>query len=297
MSHVYDEQQLRNAYPVQDDPNYWEKVPQLFQLEFANKEKLKSFKSNWVVHRVPLYLTSFDTVVQGYMSAALKLIVESLPEKQHSFWLDLFREPVRGHTQLEFYNQTTRSFNVQHQANGKDYSYLLVNAGFLRSVRVHNILQFELATGKKIKDYDIIIEVGGGIGEFARIARDVGFQGRYYDIDFTPMCEINMYNNEYDPRNSYVNHVSQLPDFTPESKILFIGTWSFSELPVSYRDEIVAKIPATCDWLLTVQSNVMNIDNDNYFEHRFAPRTNKRIQKFDIPWHTFQGGNYYYFAT
>jgi hypothetical protein len=288
---------LKGAYPSQEDPQYWEKVPYLFELEFADKEKLKTFKNNWFVHQVPLYLISYDSVVHSYMTESLKMIIENYDDNQHRSLIDLCTEPKRGHTQKS-YQQTTKTFNITHRVKGKDYLYHVKDAGFLRSIRLHNVLQFELNTGKHFKNYDIIVELGGGIGEFAKIAREVGFQGQYYNIDFTPMCEINMYNNEYDPRNSYVNMVSQLPKFPHDAKILFIGTWSFSELPVLYREEIVSTLPSTCDWLLTVQSTVMNVNNNRYFDQTFTPRLqNKRVQKIDIPWHPFQGGNYYYFAT
>lgn len=281
---------LEKLYPAQDDIEYWSKVPQLFAQEFEDKTKLETFKSNWIVNRVPLYLSTFSQLEESYIKDSLNLIFKNVPATSHDDFFNLMVEPYRGHTD-ESYANTTVTFTV----NINDEKRELKNIGFLRSVRVHNVLMFELTTGKKIKDYDVVVEIGGGIGEFARIIRDIGFTGDYYDVDFAPMCEINQYYNEYYSKNFYVNDAIDLPDFG-DKKVLVIGTWSFSEVPVLYREEIISKIPG-CDWLLTIQAEVMGVDNLNYFCNDFGPRTGKKNLIFNIPFHTYQGGNFYYFAT
>jgi len=285
-----EENPLKAQYPDQTDNEYWSKVPQLFEQEFEDKTKLETFKSNWIVNRVPLYLSTFGQLEESYIKDTLSLIFRHVPPSSHEDFLSLMVEPRRGHTDKS-YAETTVSFDIDTNGSKR----VLKNIGYLRSIRVHNVLMFECTTSKKIKDYDVIVEIGGGIGEFAKIVRDTGFEGEYYGVDFPPMCEINQYYNEFNEKNFYVNDAIDLPDFG-DKKVLVIGTWSFSEVPVLYREEIISKIPG-CDWLLTIQANVMGIDNLNYFCNDFGPRTGKRNQIYHIQFHPYQGGNFYYFVT
>lgn len=279
-----------DRYPSQDDPEYWSKVPALFEEEFDSEEKISLFKTNWITYRVPICISEFTPVELGYVNAAVKSIIKTYKDEEKDKWLSLFTESKLGHSE-DSYRTLTKQVKLKDDVNER----VLENVSPLRAMKVHHAYSYYQSTGKTFQDYDVIVEVGGGIGEFARLIRDLGFEGDYYDIDFKPMCDIVNYYTEFNEKNHFVRHANELPSFDGK-KVLVIGTWSFSEVPFSYREEIVNKI-GKADWLIAFQCDVFEQDNLNYFIKDFKELVSGDYKFTCLPWHHYQGGNLYCFIT
>lgn len=282
--------QRMSSYPAQNDPEYWSKVPPLFAEEFATDEAVSTFKTNWIVYRVPIYLNQFSQLEEQYFVDSVRMITERFPKDDWQKYFGMFTESEVGHSGSS-YDKCTKSLSFQYD----NQSYSVPNIGSIKTCKLHHIFKYEKETGKSIKDYDVIVELGGGIGEFARSVRDYGFEGDYYDVDFEPMCKIAEFYNRGLGNNSFVQHIKDLPSFKGK-KVLFVGTWSFSETPFSYRDEVIKKM-GKCDWLIAFQCSVFGNDNLNYFAQTFPQLTKTDYKLYCIPWHPFQDGNHYIFAS
>src|SRR5690606_26918891 len=126
----------------------------------------------------------------------------------------------------------------------------------------HHILTFEAMTGNDITAYDQIVEFGSGIGETARMILDMGFKGDYllYDLPETvriPAFYLSKYDNV-----KIINNYDEIPQ---GKKTLFIGTWSLSEVPISYRNPIVSHLKGNTDFLIIFQKSIFGYDNLTYF--------------------------------
>lgn len=281
---------LERLYPATNDEQYWPKVGDLFAKEFSDKSKLDTFKSNWILEKSGLILNALTHQEEAYIKDALNLIIKYIPVEKHIDCFTLFQEPYLGHTTSSF-NNNTISFTVEINNVKHD----IKNIGFIRSMRLRDTLVFEITTGQRIKDYDVIVEIGGGYGEYARLIRDFGFDGEYYGVDQPTMNEISQFYNESNVNNKYLTDVIDLPDFG-DKKVLVISTRAIGELPVLYREELIAAVPK-CDWLVSFAGIYNGIDNLNYFCNDFGLRTGKRNYVFHTPFHQTNGGSFSYFVT
>ena len=278
-------------YPIQEDPLYWSKVPAVFEKVFADPEALRTFKGQWITHRVPLYaMWKDDKQREHNMGFAVDLFdrISGSDESQLSYYHELLKERTIGHTEESLELSTGRLVVGDRPYDG---------IGLMRILRLHNIISYQMAMDKNIAtDYDVIVEIGGGVGEFCKMAREMGFKGKYYGIDFKPMCDINAYNNEYHPDNAYCQTVEELPIFDLNTKVLVVATWSFSEMDPTLRNPVLARL-SRADWLIGFQRMVFGIDNLVYFINDFLDHV-KPLKKTLVPlnWVIWNGGNFYLFC-
>lgn len=298
MDFVYDTNQnlhvvdpILAQYPSQDDPQYWEKVPALFEQVFSDEKRLPGFKDEAIIYRVPIFVQASEEMHRlstAYLRDTWTLLSKA-KDKDDLRYLDMLKETERGY-QNGFTDKTTYGFSIKF--DGKDHS---VVTNYLQPIKLHNIVKYEKETGKKINDYDVIIEIGGGMGELARLIHLNGFKGEYWDVDFDPMTKIVKYYNEDLAEIKTASDIDQLPDFTGK-KVLLVGTHSFSETQIEYRERITKKV-GKCDWLVLFQCEFNGgIDNLNWFLNTFPKLTKTNIKMYCIPWHIYQGGNLYMFA-
>lgn len=173
---------------------------------------------------------------------------------------------------------------------------------------LHHLMQFEQATKRKIGSMSSIVEFGGGYGNLARIANNVGFHNDYHIIDllllsciqYVFLCtafgkeRISFDRNESMGDTKIVLH--RLSDFDIMKNLhgeLFISTWALSESP-----RMVYEWIANRDWfgakgLLLAYNNLWKpwqegevkstLENNGWcVEHKAIP---------------FLPGNFYLFAT
>jgi hypothetical protein len=278
-------------YPPQDDPEYWKKVPALFEQVFSDERRLHGFKDEAIIYRVPIFVQASEEMHRlstAYLKDTWNMLTSKSDEVKEKY-LEISQETTRGY-QNGFSDRTTYGFSIK--VNGKEKS---VVTNYLQPIKLHNIVKYEKETGKSIADYDVIVELGGGMGELARLIHLHGFKGEYWDVDFAPMTKIVKYYNEDIADIKTAQDIDELPDFTGK-KVLFIGTHSFSETQLDYRERVMKKM-GKCDWLVLFQCEFNGgIDNLNWFLHTFPEKTQTKINMYCVPWHIYQGGNLYVFA-
>ena len=277
-------------YPAQDDPEYWEKVPALFEQVFSNEKRLRGFKDEAIIYRVPIFVQASEEMHRlstAYLRDTWDLLSKAKGDDVR--YLEMLKETDRGYNN-GFNERTTYGFSLK--IKGQEYS---VVTNYLQPIKLHNIVKYEKETGKKLNDYDVIIEIGGGMGELARLIHLNGFKGEYWDVDFDPMTKIVKYYNEDIADIKTASDIDQLPDFNGK-KVLILGTHSFSETQIEYRERIIKKV-GKCDWLILFQCEFNGgIDNLNWFLNTFPALTETNIKMYCVPWHPYQGGNLYVFA-
>lgn len=164
-------------------------------------------------------------------------------------------------------------FNKKCSGNTIHHSYL--------------ISLFENTTGVNISDYDIIVEFGGGYGNLCRLIHMNGFNGKYiiYDLPtftflqefFLNLSSLNAIQidasnwTEY-PLN-YIFCTTKSKEITEyielqdsDKKILFIGTWSLSESPISIRHQFRNVFQRSNAFLFAYQDLFGEVNNRLYFK-------------------------------
>jgi hypothetical protein len=207
--------------------------------------------------------------------------VEAMLGEPSELWKTVLKEPFFGHTEESY--EEAKQFAFQGTVECTPWT--------LKSA--HHILTFEKIIGKSILDYDQIVDFGSGIGETARMILDLGFEGDYYIYDLPETARIpKEYLKNY-KNIKFVEHYNEVPN---DKKTLFIGTWSLSEVPYSYRKEI-GNYFAGQTFLIIFQNQVFKYNNANYFIADFPKESNTFIRLQQITWHSGGNGNYYLIAT
>lgn len=238
---------------------------------FAQETDLSKFREWKSVRAVPLWHP--HEFFQQYSIQVRHLLDLSSWKNE---WIDVIKlgEPLRGHT------EKTRA------ESSKTFAGIPTSTWVLKSL--HHVLMFEMIREKSILEYDNIIEFGAGIGETARVIIDRGFKGKYYIIDLPEVLKISSYylENKIIP----IDKLIELPDNMSNS--LFIATWSLSEVPMSYRDEVAAKIKGY-DQLLIYQKDFEGINNTPYFIEQWPYLTDTFYRIQQLHFHDSNAGNVY----
>lgn len=209
--------------------------------------------------------------------------VEALLGEPSTLWKLVLKEPFLGHTEESYKEVHKFAFDGTVECT----PWTLKTA--------HHILTFEKILGKSILDYDQIVDFGSGIGETARMILDLGFKGDYYLYDLPETARIPLFYLKDYSNIKAVTHYSEIAQYKSK-RTLFIGTWSLSEVPYSYRNEI-ARYFAGQDFLIIYQNQVFKYNNSNYFILDFPKESGTFIQLENISWHGGGGGNYYLIGT
>ena len=248
-----------------NDGNYWTVMREVFAEDFENlpKERFKVWAS---VMSVPFMTRArfFD-----YFTAVLPAAKED-PRIRYAL-----EDPDVGITEQDrgiynlFEDFTTSMNRIQHMA------HLVLNKW----------------TPDELAKLDTIVELGGGIGDMADIVYKLGFKGKYVIYDF---AEVGAIQKWYHDKLGHTNivHTSDVNDLFDAD--LMIGTWSFTEMPVNLRNEIMSKIGQTKNWLISYSNEIFGINNDKYIREDFAPLfTQHDIEYSDIPFMPWDGGAKY----
>jgi hypothetical protein len=138
--------------------------------------------------------------------------------------------------------------------------------------QAYHLCRFERETSIRIRDFDLMLEFGGGYGEMRRIVDRIGFTGRYIIFD---LAELNALQRYY-LRASRISGTATLSDLRAvraaleserNSRKLFISTWSFDETPLKVREEWRDLLVGFDAFLIAYQVNFAGIDNWQFFEN------------------------------
>jgi len=153
-------------------------------------------------------------------------------------------EGVVPNSQKDWYKgDHTYSMNLTHQA--------------------YHLHRFQETTGKQIADMEIIVEIGGGYGAMALVARRLGFKGKYIIYD---LPEFSLLQQWYLSQVGIegVDFVTELPKKSILVDLL-IGVYSLSEMPIELRNNIISKwVPY--NYLFLYSQNWVDYDNKEYFQ-------------------------------
>ncbi len=232
------------------------KIEKNFWKETSDKlnANLNHFK-NWdVVRQIPIYNHG---VLPNYTNKIYEPFVEEVEQMiqpKLQTWIELLKEPMRGHTPESYALATA------------DFPKIQATAWTIKSA--HHILTLEEAAKRSILDYEQIVEIGPGIGETARMILDLGFKNPYRAIDLPAVYQISSYYLSDYPNVSFHNDCRSIPS---QPKTLVIGTWSFSELSFELRDRIVDYFRGS-DFHFLWQRRFYDLDNKPYFETHLPSR-------------------------
>lgn len=161
-----------------------------------------------------------------------------------------------------------------------------VNSVFVTS----HLAEFKRRTGRDIREFDTILEFGGGYGALCRSAFRAGFRGRYIIFDLPIIGAL----------QRFYLRAAGLPVMTivqlaaagegivavsdtgaldaalggQAGTALFVATWSLSETPADVRALVEPFLPHMSGALIAYQSSFVGFDNRAYF-HRVANKLDK----------------------
>ena len=180
-------------------------------------------------------------------------------------------------------------FNDDHRATPTSVQ----NAFHVLNMREFNI---------DICEYDVIIEIGAGYGSFYRMLRRIGYNKKYFIFDLQPMIILQKSYLESVSKAENINYLENLyfckdEDSIKEKldalsrRILVIGLWSLSEMPLKYREVVLKNTSHVkkVDFFIAYQDKFQEYDNHKFFKNYSNKRRYITLCK-EIPYHD---NNYY----
>lgn len=255
---------------VESKHEWWQQVAK----QIATETDLNNFK-NWpAVRAIPLYRD--NEFLTEYADDVIDMLNRS---KYGQEWTEVLKlnESKKGHSEQSWAAAQTK------------IDVLPTTGAVLKNM--HHILTFEEMRGKSVMDYDNIVEIGAGIGELARLIFARGFEGRYFVVDLPEVSRISSFYN--DNKTIPLSHINELPNDVANSATLLIATWSLSEVPFNYRDEVGSKLVG-CDSLILTQSVFKELEsNIPYFLDRWPVVNSSFYRLRQLAFHPGDGGNMY----
>lgn len=250
-------EQLKNAFkerlialgdPAGSVTDYW-RSRCAAQVEFAKTKPLANFLS-WSddvsMHEMPCFTPWYRALqTSAEWERWKRLSRRSLWGNAHKFSLDKGTSPV----------------SLQH---------------------AYHLMRFEALTGQKLTDVAVIVEVGGGYGNFCRMLRMDGFRGSYVILDLPHQREfqrlflaLEQIDVTIEPKlidGATLLLEADLPRLVEAlegKRIAFVSTWGLSETPLALRDKLSPILERAQRMLLTTQwpkHGPDNVDNAAYFD-------------------------------
>jgi|TARA_A100001011_G_C14147829_1_gene772696 hypothetical protein len=240
----------------------WEKM----SLDLKNSIKTRNlydFRDWHSVSIIPLYECH---LYQEYLDYA-KDIYDSLEESEKYIWEFCMSHTTYGYTFKHHF----------HKKHSIPFRHFTTNPYNLKSN--HHFFKYQTHTKNKITEFDRIVELGGGCGDFCKFVMNMGYTGDYVIIDLPVVTKIQKQNLAgYDVR------FTSAPVHYRENT-LFVSTWAISECPIEWRNEIISKLNPS-NWLISYQSKFNEVDNEKYFKDFEGVREK-------IPWIHWDGGSKY----
>ena len=248
-----------------NDGNYWKTMCEVFASDLENLP-MERFKVWASVMSVPFMTRARFT---DYIGPVL------MAAKASETVRNALEEPMIGMTEQDypiyamFEDYCTTMNRIQHMAH-------LITTGWGPA---------------ELSKLDTIVELGGGIGDMADIVYKLGFKGKYIIYDFAEVGKIQKW---YHDQLGHTNFVNNSAVYVLVDAVLMSGSWSFSDMPLDLRADIMGKIGGTKNWLISYSNEIFGINNDKYITEDFVPRfTEHDIEYTDIPFMPWDGGAKY----
>lgn len=146
----------------------------------------------------------------------------------------------------------------------------------------HHLESYARLTGRSLLDFDRIVEFGGGTGDLARLALELGYTGEYVIVDLPEILEIQKLNfKDYSGKPPIFS--TETPSYRPNT--VLVSTWALSETPIELRDIVISTLSPD-NWLIVTQRQIFGIDNERFFSNWSGKRE-------EIDWIYWDGGSFY----
>ena len=208
------------------------------------------------------------------MLADLQTHYRGLVSTDQLDWARALAEPVLGHTQ-DTYESTIFDFGLD--------TTILTGAWPVKNA--HHIMKWEQTTGRPLRSYNHIIEIGAGLGDMPRFCYDLGFTGTYTIVDLPATAKIQQHylHGQY-PKVEWCS-LDDLRGLTLDpANTLVIATWSLSEVSYEIRTQF-CEILAGADWFVTFQSYIFGLNNVEWFPKLFKYLTHSRDVRYEAMLH------------
>ena len=275
--------------------NFYDELYKILEND-SNTFDLQCFKRFYIVRRLPLYNITLE-------KEALK-IVENEMNNNNKNINRIFKTIIEdnvGHGTIEnFYNNSNFLFEYNHFKLGK-----VITSPHVITNMSHIIIAMKY--GIDVKNYDLILEFGGGYGGMAKICNGMGYNNTYYIYDLPQIKKIQEYHlTEINVKHKIINELKELKDImldNTSSKKLFIATWSLSEVGNELREQIIEIIKDFDSVFIVFQHNNPIKGQDNYeyfynsgsFQKMFNNIDTWTLKKMEfVPW---DGGSYYFIGN
>ena len=259
---------LINAKSV-NDGNFWTILREVLAYDFETND-LDRCKIWASTATVPLLSNNnrFADIFYGCLN--------TLATEHAVHYHNAMTEPMVGCT-LEDFNRSFRVFSDRNYSmNRMQLLYHLLRCGW----------NFET-----LKGVNSIVEIGAGMGELTDVVYKLGFQGKYSIFDFPELHNLQRHIHRKVGLND-VEYVSEF-DKIPVAD-LGIATFSFTEMPIELRDQIIEVMTKTKNWIIAYSNTIFGFDNDAYIKDVFVKRfENHDISFIDIPFMPWDGGSKY----
>jgi len=272
-------------YCIREEPASFYQVLYNILSNDCKEYNLNSFKHFYIIAKIPLYnnkicqenITLINNKIKSCDTELLGRILKGLKEEE------------LGHGETNSFNCQCSVFPIT--------KYKINTCSHITYNMVHLIVA--LKQNIDVKNYENILEFGGGYGSMAKLCSDMGFKNKYFIYDLPGIKSIQeFYLNKLNVNNKIINDIDELKtiDIT-NKKNLFIATWSLSEVDFDIREQIVDIIKDFDAVIIIFQHNIWNRDNFKYFyesgkfQKKFTKISNWVLQ--NIPHIKWDGGNYY----
>lgn len=241
----------------------WDQMVNYLRSQYQSYKHLNSFRGWDSITRIPLYEVH---CYEGYLEYARE-IYNSLEDNNLETWkFSMSHSPQGYFSNVSYFNE--------HKISLFD---IITNPYNIKSN--HHYFKYQSLTGKNILEFDHIVELGGGCGDFAKFILNMGYKNDYTIIDIPDITLLQRYN-----LSGYkVNFTSFPVEHRPNT--LFVSTWGISECPLPWRTEVLNELSPE-SYLITYQSIFGDMSNELYFQ------SFKGIRE-DIPWIPWDGGSKY----
>lgn len=254
------------------DDQYWPIMRTVFAHDLSTLplERFKVWSSVWNVPFVHSHIP------QAYVWEYLRALRES-PHAE--VYRRAVQEPLVGCTEGDlrehlalFLSDNASATRVQHLAH-------LIVCGYTPDV---------------LSKMNTIIELGSGIGEMPDIIYKLGFKGRYYIFDLPEILNIQAWYHRQ-LGHTHIVHTNDIQQL-PIKSDLCIATWSFTEMPLPLRAQLMERIGRTCEWLIAYSRQIFGLDNEAYLQEVFLPHVTTaqtQVQRIEMPFMPWDGGTQY----
>ena len=148
----------------------------------------------------------------------------------------------------------------------------------------YTLARLETLAGRTVDAWDDVIEFGGGFGSLCRLARQLGFRGRYVIFDLPPFTLLQRYFlrsagilREDDDRIVLTSDLSELERYvgalSSNAYSMFVACWSLSETPLALRDRIRPIVERIGRYAVVYQQRYGEVDNVDYFTNHWIVGT------------------------